>query len=749
MSYAELILTEDLCSANEWNAIALAIAKVVKGVRPFSLIVAFEKNVIRYYIESPKDITGLSNALPGIVIKQCKQLPKAAETPQISEKIRLLRLPAGGNLIDVKEKYHVQEKKKLESIRIDVQKIGHKLLSKMTLNFTMGAVHYVAKQQLSFFPGHLLEIDFNANASYTRTSAPTYVNLEKTVHIMQNFEEDAVLEVDGFPYTTDPYYLHLGSYEFDKHSFIVGASGSGKSKFIELFIKRLESNIMLKPNYRVIVIDPHDSLRTDLETIADSHVVNFNSDTAQLFPDANSDIQAATELTTTLFKSLLKDQFNPQLERVMRFSIYVLLTSQNMSLQFLKQFLTDTDLRNRVLAHVEGYIPQNISQFFNTDFNEIRTQYYVQGIQPIVALVDEMQMTPSMVNETEMSLAQTIGNNFLTVFSLNKVSMGEKVVKTVAGLLIQQIFLLAQARVFNEKILLFIDEVSVVQNPALAQILSEARKYGLFVFLTQQYFGQVEEDLRNSIVSNVANYYVFRVSEEDAKALEGNIRIELPSDILERAKAKGIKEENLRVKLMTEMSPRECLVRISANGQMLPAFKAKTVFVDQAKSTGHIKLQKTPQAKAVPKKFDATKAASSESLLSLDGASARNAAPWVGEDSGTPSTKPIQAADPMPDFLQQDTSIGTEAEVQPAGYDPETADRGQAWPLSADGPAAAKAQQDSTRHRSLPKMGSMVMNAYSVAIKATNFTPMTMNLQELLASQSSAPAHVIKKGKTK
>ena len=73
--------------------------------------------------------------------------------------------------------------------------------------------------------------------------------------------------------------------------------------------------------------------------------------------------------------------------------------------------------------------------------------------------------------------------------------MGEKVVKTVAGLLIQQIFLLAQANAFNQRVILIIDEVSVVQNPALASILSEARKYNLFVFLTQQYFGQIEEDL--------------------------------------------------------------------------------------------------------------------------------------------------------------------------------------------------------------------------------------------------------------
>jgi hypothetical protein len=154
--------------------------------------------------------------------------------------------------------------------------------------------------------------------------------------------------------------------------------------------------------------------------------------------------------------------------------------------------------------------------------------------------------------------------------------MGEKVVKTVAGLLIQQIFLLAQARLFGQKVILVVDEVSVVQNPALSAILAEARKFNLSVVLTQQYFGQIDEELRAAIVSNVINYYVFKVSEEDARKLEGNIQIELPKETLERETKNGLKEADIRVKIMTELSPRECLVRLSANGQLYPALKART-----------------------------------------------------------------------------------------------------------------------------------------------------------------------------
>jgi hypothetical protein len=280
-----------------------------------------------------------------------------------------------------------------------------------------------------------------------------------------------------------------------------------------------------------------------------------------------------------------------------------------MSLDMLKRFLTDIELRNQVLDHVKDFAPPNIIRFFGADFNEIRTQYHNEAILPIVSLVDEMQLQPALVGQGDVPLAKTINDNFLTLFSLNKVNMGEKVVKTVAGLIIQQVFLLAQARSFNQNVILIIDEVSVVQNPALASILAEARKYNLFVFLTQQYFGQIEDNLKAAIFANVYNYYVFRVSEEDAKALEGNLKMELPRDLVAQANAHGIKEEALRIRMLTELHPRECIVRLLSKGQLAPCIKVRTLDAPnpgQRPATHGIDLQKyvldvnTP---TVPTKF--------------------------------------------------------------------------------------------------------------------------------------------------
>lgn len=604
----ECYLLWDEFDKEAWQKMLLAVAQYIGLLKSFKLVVSIQNSTVRYFVGTNKDVGLLSNNLEGIVLRPVAEevirIPKGANTE------RFVQYVAGGNLLDLREKYQVKRKIELEVVEFTIRVMNTTKAHVSTrLYFKNLAGQYsVANKTILTLPTALLAIDFKTNTKYLRQQQPKYLDIQKSMHILQSSNLNAVFEVDTFPYLPDNYYLPLQSYDFDKHSFIIGASGSGKSKLISLIIDRLNKSSGLKQHYRVVVIDPHASLEEDLAGIEGSHVLNFKGqdESTELFASAGTDISAATELTGTLFKSLLADQHNPKLERLLRFSLFVLMTAQAMSLYQLKRFLTDIEYRNQVLQHVEGYVPSNISHFFGTDFNEMRSQYYNETISPIVSLVDEMQLQPSLgeTNENAQSIASLVRNNFLTVFSLNKVSMGEKVVKTVAGLLIQQIFLLAQARVFSEKIILIIDEVSVVQNPALAQILAEARKYNLFVFLSQQYFGQIEKPLQDSIFANVQNYYVFRVSEEDARSLEGNMTIELPQEVMESEQNKGLKLDEIKVKMLTSQHARECFLRLSSGGHILPCVKAKTLeFTAVPSYNKQVKLAAYKAAPQMPSKF--------------------------------------------------------------------------------------------------------------------------------------------------
>jgi type IV secretory pathway TraG/TraD family ATPase VirD4 len=67
---------------------------------------------------------------------------------------------------------------------------------------------------------------------------------------------------------------------------------------------------------------------------------------------------------------------------------------------------------------------------------------------------------------------------------------------------------------------LYIDEFQNVTTPAIASILSEARKYRLSLNVAHQYIGQLTEEIKGAIFGNVGSMAVHRISAEDAKYLE-------------------------------------------------------------------------------------------------------------------------------------------------------------------------------------------------------------------------------------
>lgn len=755
----EIYCLNDTLETAHWQTLYKALITHLGMLRTkFTIIFSVQENIIRFFIRADKDIGSLSNAIEGFILR-----PIATEAIGLPEHARketgFFNFVTGGNILDLKERQQIKKGRTLQFASISIRSLSYEnALVGCDLYFELpGKQWSVAHKTMTSFPTQLLAIDFANNTSYLKKSVPKYLNIEKSVHMLTSENVNALLEVDTFPYLPRNYYLSLANYEFDKHSFIIGASGSGKSKFISLFVDRLQRNMAVANGYRVIIIDPHASLVDDFDHIEDKKIVNFGDESTELFSGSSTDISAATELTGTLFKSLIGENATPKTERLLRFSLYVLLTAQSMSLGNLKRFLTETELRTQLIKHVTGYVPDNIVHFFGADFNELRTKYYNESISPIVSLIDEMQLQPTLVSEGELSLSATIQNNFLTVFSLNKVSMGEKVVKTVAGLLIQQIFLLAQARAFNQRVLLIIDEVSVVQNPALAQILSEARKFNLTVILTQQYFGQIDQELQAAIFSNVYNYYTFKVSEEDARALEGNLTIELPKELVEAEHEKGGPgEQEIRVKIMTELHPRECLVRVLANGQVVPAIKARTL--DAPAGNGKAKTEQKLKAYKpanLPGKFQ--EGSSATTRPHIDTAPVPAYTPPAEDNTNSPATTldenkfppPTSSSSEKPHFGSHEAMNFTATSPETMTSSPEQTAETEPQPDPYE--LHPEDRPKATRQRS--RLGAFVAanytppgaapgESYRPAASMQSLSPQTFNLSDLLAEHSSSRTKV-------
>lgn len=560
----------DKLEYSQWDKFFETISGYGKN---FTLEIHIEENEISFYLLHKKNLSQLSSKIFPFLLKP-ENLELDIEGKRFVRNLRFINngIPRNKNILEIKEDEEIKRNRILKKVVWKFNSLFKIDFSKIEFYFEKEDKIFTINKYFFKKPYSLLEINFSQLIKYKKKSFPLYLKIENVSELFTADKSKGFMDIIGFPYIIDPRYLDLKNFEFNKHSLIVGQTGVGKSKFIELFVKELRKR-NLQNEYAVIIIDPHAKLYSGFSNLSGSTEINFKNNLCDLFPQS-SDPKIATELTILLFKTLLKDQFNAKIERVLKYTLFTLFLTQEMSFTSLRKFLTELEYRKSILVNINHL--ENLSHFFDTEFIEMQTKFYEIAIMPILVLIDELSFLPVFSQEKPNSLVDLVKNNFLTCLSLDKIFLGDKATKLIAGLIIQQIFLLAQNRLFTKKIILIIDEISIVENDALVPILAEARKFDLSLFLSQQYLTQVQPDLLKSVLSNVYNYFVFKVAEEDAKVLGKNLQMDFPDEILKSTKDKGGDEESLRVKLMNSLNPRECLVRIFSREKFYQCFKAKT-----------------------------------------------------------------------------------------------------------------------------------------------------------------------------
>ena len=558
----EIFLTKEKIDTDEWQALFRELLKLGGVFSKWEITISIINHHIRFYLQTPY-------SLPATLNRMSSFLFKATTPPSIPPaKSTFCPYLRNDNLINLINYALIHHCGDLRYATISFRALPYENFCTKTRFYFFKNGEYILRQSLSQFASELLSIDFVAGRSFTHESRPKYTETNKILEFLHNNSDQAMFSIDAFPYLSERHYLRLADYDFHKHSLILGSSGSGKSKFLSSFIMNLYQDQTLRPNYKVVVIDPHASLENDIGELG--QVIDYITPARSIDPFFNmtSDINSSVELLLDLFKTLLAEQYNSKLERVLRHAVYLLMVNQSLNFPSLRKLLTDLEYRNNLIKKTENNLPISVVGFFLSDFNELRTKSYSEAVSPIIGFLDEMEMVP-VFSQTDFanSLINTINQNFLTLFSLDRIRLGTKATKTIAGLIMEQLLMLAESSKCSEHIILIIDEVAVVENPILARLLSEARKYNVSLILVGQFFNQFSSELQKSVFANVVNYYLFRLSRLEAILLADVLDFKIPTDDTRECK----------IKTLTELDNRKCMARVSINDKILPAFKANTL----------------------------------------------------------------------------------------------------------------------------------------------------------------------------
>lgn len=318
-----------------------------------------------------------------------------------------------------------------------------------------------------------------------------------------------------------------------RHIYIIGKSGVGKSKLLELMIRQ-----DIAYGHGLCLIDPHGDVVNEIldfipeERIEDVCVID-PSDSAypvSFNPLQNVDPLFKHQLTQGLIEVMEKQfgaNWTPRLEHVFRFTCLALLDYPHATMRGMISMLTDRNYRQKVVEYIEDDM---VRRFWAIEFADWSEKFDTDAIIPLVNKLGQFLSDPLLRNifgqkENKIDLEELMNNKKIILINLSKGRLGEENSSFFGSMFITKIKQAGMARAKlpeseRHDFYLYVDEFHNLVTETFENILTEARKYGLCLTMAHQFTGQLLPRVQAAALGNVGTIIIFRVGGEDAVKLK-------------------------------------------------------------------------------------------------------------------------------------------------------------------------------------------------------------------------------------
>lgn len=359
-----------------------------------------------------------------------------------------------------------------------------------------------------------------------------------------------------------------------RHLYIIGKSGVGKSKLLELLLRQ-----DIAYGHGLCLMDPHgDVIEAVLDFIPENRLedvviidptdvkypVSFN-------PLANVHPDFKHQLTQGLIEVMEKQfgaNWTPRLEHVFRFTCLALLDYPHATMRGMISMLTDRNYRQKVVEYIEDDM---VKRFWAIEFADWSEKFDTDAIIPLVNKLGQFLSDPLLRNifgqkENKINLEELMNKGKLVFINLSKGRLGEENSSFLGSMFITKIKQAGMARAaLPEKerrdFYMYVDEFHNVVTETFENILSEARKYGICLTMAHQYVGQLLPGVQRAVRGNVGSIIIFRVGGEDAVSLEPEMA------------------PLFQVKDMINLGMQEFYIKMTIDGETYDPFSAETLKV--------------------------------------------------------------------------------------------------------------------------------------------------------------------------
>lgn len=322
----------------------------------------------------------------------------------------------------------------------------------------------------------------------------------------------------------------------DRHFYCVGATGSGKTKFLESIAYQ-----DIKNGLGFGVIDPHNDLTEDVkgylyflkkdepEFLQDKVILIDPTDKKNVvafnpleITRGESSAAVAGELTEA-FKKIWHDAWGARMEDLLKNTLIALIEN-NLTLAELPLFLTDMDVRRKVLEKTKHDMCRQYFERFNSLRRNTQDEWMESTLNKVRAFLSDDQLRQMFISpKSSFNLREVMDKGKILLVKLDRGRL-KGGTDLLGSLLLTKIQAAAFSRtdIFKSerrKFYLYIDEFQNFATENFISILAEARKYELSLLFAHQNLAQLPASLRASILSNCGLQAYFRISRDDSNIL--------------------------------------------------------------------------------------------------------------------------------------------------------------------------------------------------------------------------------------
>lgn len=356
-----------------------------------------------------------------------------------------------------------------------------------------------------------------------------------------------------------------------RHLYVLGKSGSGKSKMLELLVKN-----DIYAGHGVGVLDPHGDLVDNILRIIPEEriddVIIFDPSDLAYPPSFNPLEQVPEELKMRvtigfieIFQKLFGTNWSPRLEHVLRYTTLALLDTPGTTVLSILKMLTDKKYRQMIVSNIQDNVVKN---FWVSEFAAWSEKFDNEAITPLINKVGQFVATNMIRNIVgqpinRFDFRDIMDSRKILLMKVSKGILGEENASLLGAIAVTKIYQAAMSRadiLEDDRVdyYFYVDEFHNFATDSFDEILSEARKYRLNLTLANQFLGQLRESIRKTVFGNVGSLLSFRVGAEDAKIIANEFKPRFTDrDII-----------NLGV--------RDFCIKMSIDGEIKEAFSGRT-----------------------------------------------------------------------------------------------------------------------------------------------------------------------------